>query len=174
MSILENNNVFLRAPEPEDLNILYQWENNTNIWQVSQTLVPFSKYILKKYIENSHLDIYEIKQARFIICSTKEKRPVGAIDIFDFDPANAKAGVGILIGSENDYNKAYASNALQLLIDYCFSVLKLHQLYCNILESNKNSLALFEKYGFKITGKKEDWVKTTNGYENEFLLQLIR
>ena len=58
MNILESVNIKLRAPEPEDIDLLYEWENNTEIWYLSNTLTPFSKYSLKKFIEHSHLDIY--------------------------------------------------------------------------------------------------------------------
>lgn len=59
--------VTLRALEPEDLEILYQWENDPKIWQSGHTLTPFSRFVLKQYLENSHLDIYQTKQLRFII-----------------------------------------------------------------------------------------------------------
>ena len=59
--------IVLRALEPSDIDLLYQWENDKKIWQGSNTLVPFSRYILKQYIENSYKDIYEMKQQRFMI-----------------------------------------------------------------------------------------------------------
>ena len=34
----------LRAIEPEDLDLLYQIENNTELWQVGATNVPYSRY----------------------------------------------------------------------------------------------------------------------------------
>ena len=75
--------VKLRALEPEDIDLLYEWENDHSIWYVSNTLTPFSKYILKKYIENSHLDIYQTKQLRLMIdvCREADPETVGAIDI---------------------------------------------------------------------------------------------
>ncbi len=59
--------IVLRAPEPGDLNLLYKWENDPGIWQVSNTITPFSKYILEKYIETAHMDIYQVKQLRLMI-----------------------------------------------------------------------------------------------------------
>ena len=41
----------LRALEPSDLDFLYDLENDQCLWTVSNTLVPFSKYTLKEYIE---------------------------------------------------------------------------------------------------------------------------
>jgi diamine N-acetyltransferase len=81
--------------------------------------------------------------------------------------------VGILIGNKNDRNKGFATLALKKFIGYCFDTLQLHQLFCNITASNKESLQLFRKCGFRITGRKADWIKTSGGYLEELMLQLI-
>ena len=170
------NEIVLRAPEPEDIDMLYRWENDPEIWHVSNTITPFSKYILEKYIENAHLDIYQVKQLRLMI-DVKENRTrtrtVGAIDLFDFDPYHNRAGVGILIGDKSDRNKGIATLALKKFIDYCFNTLQLHQLYCNITKGNEDSLKLFRKCGFRITGRKAEWIKTPGKYLEELMLQLI-
>ena len=166
----------LRAPEPEDVDLLYLWENDPETWKVSNTITPFSRYILQKYIENAHLDIYQMKQLRLMIEVGEEGAETftaGTIDLFDFDPFHQRAGIGILIGNQSDRHKGYAAAALKSCIDYCFNTLQLHQIYCNITESNTESLRLFQKCGFKITGQKTDWIKTSQGYRDEILLQLI-
>lgn len=163
----------LRAPEPEDLELLYDWENNNSIWVISNTTVPFSKYILKRYIENSHKTIYETGQVRLMIDHIPDKSTIGTIDIFDFDAFHKRAGIGILIADNKYRRKGYASMALKCLIDYCFNTLQLHQLYCNILENNCESMELFGKNGFIRAGIKKDWVKSPEGYLNEHMFQLI-
>ena len=174
MQILENENILLRALEPEDLDVLYKWENDPEIWYVSNTLTPFSRYTLKKFIENSGKDIFELKQTRFIIELKNNNKAVGAVDVFDFDPIHLRAGLGILISSKNDRKKGYARETLQTLINYCFSVLKLKQVYCNIPENNHDSLRLFIGLGFVITGQKRDWIKSDENWLTEYFLQLIR
>lgn len=168
--------IILRAPEPGDLDVLYLWENDPEIWQVSNTITPFSKYILEKYIENAHLDIFQVKQLRLMIDVSEKNLPVrtiGTIDLFEFDPYHLRAGVGILIGNKSDRSKGYASMALKKFIAYCFDTLQLHQLFCNITVENSDSLRLFKKSGFKISGRKADWIKTPGGYCEELILQLI-
>ena len=86
MELLEHEHISLRALEPEDLDILYSWENDPSIWHLSGTLVPYSRYDLKQYIQNAGQDIFGQKQLRLIIQLRQEKQPVGAIDLFDFDP----------------------------------------------------------------------------------------
>ncbi len=166
----------LRAIEFEDIDLLYKWENDRTIWQVSNTLAPFSRYILERYIENSFQDIHQAKQLRLMIDAGFEGsdfQTVGAIDLFDYDPFHQRAGVGILIGSPADRNKGIATAALNSLIEYAFNTLQLHQLYCNISEGNDASLHLFQNAGFQISGKKPEWIKTPNGYLDEVSLHLI-
>jgi len=177
VSNLENSAVKLRALEPTDLDLLYSWENNMEIWKVSNTITPFSKYILKKYIETSHLDIWETKQLRLIIEAKNQSSlmqvSVGTIDLFDFDPFHLRAGIGILIANKEFRHRGYATEALSLLIRYAFETLQLHQLYCNISFENQISIQLFKNHGFNVVGVKKEWQKTLNGWGDEIMLQLI-
>lgn len=172
-SPLESDLVRLRALEPEDINILYTWENDTAVWRVSNTIAPFSKYVLAQFIKNQQRDIYETHQLRLIIESKKNGQPVGSIDLFDLDPYNCRAGVGILIYDPDDQGQGYASHALALLIRYGFQILTLNQLYCNIACHNLRSLALFKSKGFSVIGLKKEWVRTTSDWQDEYMLQLL-
>jgi diamine N-acetyltransferase len=165
--------ISLRALEPEDLELLYEWENNLSYWIISNTVVPFSKYTLKRYLENSHKNIYETGQLRLMIDHIPDNTTIGTIDIFDFDPFHKRAGLGILIAKEDYRRKGYASMALKCLVNYCFSTLQLHQIYCNILVNNCESMDLFKKAGFMQSGIKKDWIKTSDGYLDEYIFQLI-
>lgn len=167
-------NIVLRAPEPSDINTLYNWENDPEIWHISNTLVPFSRFDIEQYVMTAGLDIFNTRQLRLIIDlkETTKRISIGAIDLFDFDPLHKRAGVGILILKEYR-GKKFASEALDIFIDYVFNTLQLHQLYCNISASNLPSQSLFKKHGFEIIGLKKDWLSTGNKWEDEYLLQLI-
>lgn len=164
--------ISLRPLEPSDIELLYLWENNLEIWEVSNTKAPFSKHILAQYILESAKDIYETKQLRLIIQNEKMEA-VGAVDLFDFEPYHLRAGVGILIHNKTDRNKGYASNALQALSNYAFEIIGLKQLYANISTDNINSIKLFENSGFQEVGVKVDWIRSTTGWKNEIMLQKI-
>ena len=172
MITLKGKDVFLRALEPEDLEFVHAIENDETIWEISNTQTPYSRFLIKQYLENAHKDIFEVKQLRLVI-SKYDNTSLGLIDIFDFDFKNKKAGIGILIKNTEDRNKGYGREALQLLINYSFSHLGLHQLYCNITEDNKASLKLFTNQGFEKVGLKKDWNLVNGTYKNEYLFQLI-
>jgi len=172
--MLSKNNISLRAPEPEDVDFLYQTENDQQLWHLSNTLIPFSRFDLEQFIMLSDKDIFVTKQARFMILKENEgkKSVIGTIDLFDYEPQHKRAGVGIMV-VEAERRKGAAGIALDLIIDYSFNLLGLHQLYCNIEEPNKTSLNLFEKKGFKIIGSKKEWNFRVTKWVDEYLLQLI-
>jgi len=176
MEINSSMEIVLRSPELSDLDKIHYWENDKKLWHLSNTLLPFSRFTIEQYILNEQEDIFSKKQARFIIslvdANQKELETVGSIDLFDFDPKNRRAGVGILI-DENFRKQGYANQALEKLIEYSFNVLNLHQLYCSILSSNAESLKLFDKQHFSIISVKKDWVLLNNQWQDEYFLQLI-
>src|SRR5690606_27131199 len=171
---LKSKNIYLRALEPEDLNFLFESENNSDFWELSNVQTPFSKFALKNYLERSlSEDIYGLRELRLVICKTEDDSPIGLIDLFDFDPKNKRAGVGILISDQKNRGSGYGSEALKILIDYAFGIVQLHQLYCNILSDNQNSMSLFMKYNFKQIGVKKDWIFDGINYKDELFFQLI-
>ena len=166
--------VGLRAMEPKDIELMYQWENDTDVWHVSDTIAPYSKYTIEKYIETCSRDIYANKQLRLAIELTDDsKKTIGYIDIYDFDPHNQKAGIGILIGDKGERKKNYAKESLQLLIEYALNILNLHQLYCHVHESNGISIRLFSKAGFRQTAILHDWIMNNGEWENVLVMQLF-
>jgi len=170
MAFLKGNNIVLRALEPEDLDFLFETENNEDFWEVSGTTAPFSKFVLKQYIANAGQSIYEALQQRFVI--EVNKQAVGMIDLFDFNPDHHRAGIGILI-LPNFEGKGYAKEALKLIIKYSFNTLQLHQLYANITSDNTRSIQLFSTLSFTQIGCKKDWILSNSTYKDELLFQLI-
>lgn len=161
----------LRTLEPQDLDFLFDLENDKDNWLVSQTRVPFSKALLNQYIQSAQ-DIFVSNQIRFVITTYNTNEQVGFIDLFEFDPINQRVGVGIII--EKKYRKkGYASDALALIITYCFDTLLVHNIFCNILTSNQHSISLFTNKNFKLIGTKKDWINTANGWEDENVYQLL-
>ena len=172
MITLKGKHIYLRALAPEDLEFIHTIENDESLWELSNTIMPYSKFLIKQYIEHSHKDIYEVKQLRLVV-SNYDDKALGMIDLFDFDFKNGRAGVGILIKEKKDRQLGYGSEALKLLVDYGFTYLGLHQLYCNISEDNQASIKLFTSKGFQKVGLKKDWNYSDGSYKSEYLYQLI-
>ncbi|MBO6881572.1 MULTISPECIES: GNAT family N-acetyltransferase [Winogradskyella] len=170
---LKGEHIYLRALEPEDLEFVHKVENDTALWHLSDTQTPYSRFLIKQYLKNAKQDIYEAKQLRLAIC-TNDDNTIGLIDVFDFNVKNKRAGIGILIKDEPNRSKGYGKEALQILVNYCFEALHLHQVFANISENNEASLKLFEGSGFKKIGLKKDWNFDGKQFSNVYILQNIK
>jgi diamine N-acetyltransferase len=169
---LYGTKIFLRALEPSDVELLYKWENEPEIWKISHTLTPYSKYTLKQFVDSAQEDIFSAKQVRFMINILHTKQTGGILDIFDIDFLNSRAGIGIMI-DKNHRNQELGTEAVKLATCYLFDTLHLQQIYCKIVNHNSISLKLFKNCGFSIIKKKKEWTKTPNGFEDVIMLQRI-
>ena len=176
INALVGENIRLRAIEPGDLEFMYTIENDPMIWRVGNTLIPYSRHQLEQYILSSQHDLFSEKQVRLmidLILPEHGKQTIGVIDLYDFEPQHKHAGVGIFI-LPSEQGKGYATEALQVLIRYCFEILNLHLLHCNITADNTSSIRLFEKAGFVQCGLKKEWRFLDNTWMDELMFQMIR
>jgi diamine N-acetyltransferase len=165
-------NISLRALEPADADLLYRWENDQSVWHISNTIAPYSRFDIDQYILNSG-DIFTSKQLRLMIIMNEDpEETVGAIDLFDFHPLHKRAEVGILV-YESYRGKGYAAEAIELLKDYAFNTLNLHQLYCHVPTDKEININLFTKVGFTISGTRKQWRWRKDHWADEYLMQLI-
>jgi diamine N-acetyltransferase len=164
--------VFLRALEDSDLEFLYALENDRDIWGVSDTMAPVSRYALREYLAHATADFYEVRQLRLVICAQTDGRAVGILDIFDFQPLHLRAGLGITVLSA-ERRRGYALAALALGVEYARLTLRLHQLYCTVAATNQASLRLFRKAGFRRIGVRQDWLRTAAGWDDAVELQKV-
>ena len=159
---LQNDLLSLRAIESEDIDLLFDLENDLDLWKYSNRSQPYSRDLLQKYIANAHKDIFEVRQIKFAIC-TLDGIAVGFIDLFDYEPLHHRAGVGLVL-REQDQNKGYGKSSLELIALYAQKYLQLHQLYANSARENQMSIQLFEGQGYTFVGIKKDW----NFYEGQY------
>jgi diamine N-acetyltransferase len=168
--ILSNENIKLRALEPSDVEFLYQWENHPDVWKVSNTHMPISKYMLANYIKSSDRDIWESHELRLVV-ENKDGKPVGTVEVFDFDPYHMRAGIGVIVFEEDERRKGIATDAINLLGVYLKNEVGVYQLYANVSEDNSSSIRLFEKLGFELIGVKKKWLRSPSGWNDERMYQ---
>ncbi len=166
--------VYLRPLELNDVQTLYVFENDVEVWAVSDTVMPYSSFALEQYVmEATPTDINGSKHLSLVECDCANGKAVGFIDLFNFSPRDFRAEVGVLI-ERNSRNKGYAGEALELLIDYAFNTLHVHQLACTLTAENTISRRLFEKAGFVHTSTRKEWFFRNNKWEDELVYQLLK
>jgi diamine N-acetyltransferase len=169
---LKGEKITLRAVEPEDVELMYAWENDPEVWHVSGTLAPFSRHALEQFAQNQSLDPFSAHQQRLII-ETQAGEAIGTLDLFEIDPLNRRAGLGILIHRPENRGRGYAREALDLVVGYARNTLALEQLWCHIESDNEASRALFSGAGFRLAGCKKHWNWSPEGWKDEELWQRL-
>ena len=168
---MKQTNVTLRAMEPEDLELLYRIENDTTLWNVGATNVPYSRYALHDFIANSSSDIYRDRQVRLMI-ENAEHETIGIVDVVNFDPQHIRAEIGIVIlGAYR--NKGYGIRTLSQIEDYARNVLHLHQIYAIIEASNAVSIRLFNSLHYEQSARLRDWLFDGKTFHDALLVQKL-
>ena len=170
--MLQGEKVRLRAITASDLDHIHTWENDSTMWHLGATVQPYSREVIMEFIANAAHDIYSTKQLRLMV-ETLEGRTIGTIDLFDFDPKNQRVGIGILIAEQSDRKQGFAKDAVNVLCNYCFDVLGLHQVYCHVTVDNPASIALFRSAGFEERGELRDWVRMGRGFADAVMMQKL-
>jgi diamine N-acetyltransferase len=173
MPLLENDIILLRALEPEDLDVLYKWENDSTLWHYGTTLTPYSKFALRDYLVRSTQDIFQSHQLRLMIIEKTTENSIGTIDLYEFDPVNLRAGIGILL-DENYRMQGFGFHALHLMKEYAFRFLLLKQLYAYVPKTNLASYKLFKKSGYVKSGLLASWIKTVEGFMDVHFMQMVK
>lgn len=156
--------------EPEDLDLLYQIENDKNLWGVGTTNVPYSRYVLHDYVANSSGDIYTDKQVRLMVDC--QQQTVGIVDLINFSPKHCRAEIGMVL-MPSHRGKGLGETILQELAQYAKTILHLHQLYAVIGEDNIPAIRLFTKVGFSSGRILSDWLFDGTNYQNAVLMQRV-
>ncbi len=159
----------LRAIEPEDLDFLYKIENDTKLWNVGTTNVPYSRYTLHDYIATSCNDIYADKQLRMII-ENEEGTLIGIADIMNFSPQHLRAETGIVI-IDSERRKGYAEEALKALCEHSHHILHIHQLYGIVAKNNFAAIGLYEVCGFSRQSILKEWLYDGENFMDALVLQ---
>ena len=163
--------IALRKIEPTDLPFLYQWENDASAWADGANNNPLSQQDLRDYISSTTGDIYKDGQLRLVIqsvseavCTLSAQRSVspqdgltiGCVDLFDFDPRNRRAALGMYIAPEHR-GKGVGREALAQIEAYAFDFLHLRCLYAVIAQNNTACSAIFEHAGYIPSSPLKNW-----------------
>lgn len=164
--------IILRAPEPEDLDVMMDIENDPELWEhSSENTGPYTRFQMKQYISGNTNDIYTDRQLRLMIVLPKGD-VAGIVDVFDFDLRNNRAELGIVVLPEYRGMKI-GQSALQLMEEHCFNFLGIHQIYAYVRYDNIAGRKVFLSRGFEETAVIKSWIRRGQQYYDVCLFQKI-
>lgn len=156
----------------DDYKTSIHWRKDAQIWDMlGGTKYFVSEAYEKKWVENA---IFNSKDVRLAICLSKNDKYIGNVYMTDFDEINRSCQSHILIGDKEYWGQGYAKEALLKAIEYMFNERNINRIQAVILESNKQSLRMHQKCGYKVEGLLRKSVFKSGQYQNQYILSILR
>lgn len=96
------------------------------------------------------------KDVSFAIYQLDSLRPIGLIQLMGVDHFNRIAGLGMLIGEKDCWNRGYGTEAASLALDWGFNGLGLHNIGLTVFRFNQRAIAAYRKVGFREAGRRRE------------------
>lgn len=163
---LEGQHINLREVYKSDLPIFQEFRNVYQDTKNYRTIMPITEKKQEWYWDNVVNN--PEKHVVFTIIVKQSIQIVGEIRASNIDWIRGNFEVGILIGKKFR-DKGYGREALNMLLDYTFSRLRMHKAIAIISIDNTKSIKLFESCRFI----QEGTLRETNYYDGKYHDTLI-
>jgi len=144
--------VRLRGIEPEDWEVFYAWNKDTDMAR-SLYWIPFpqSRESVRQWAMRQ--SAREVKDDHFdFVIETLAGEVVGSIGTNDCQPQHGTFGYGVGVRREHA-RRGYAAEAISLLLRYFFRERRYQKATVHVYDYNEPSLRLHEKLGFVREGR---------------------
>lgn len=161
--------VELRGITKEDAPLIYEWVNKEELRDLTGTLYPVSEYEHEKYIQNITL-----AQDKKLFAIYKDGKCIGTIGLKYMDYVSRNAELFISIGEISEESHGIGTDAVNTLVDYCFSHLNFHKIYLHVFESNTRAVNCYKNAGFTVEGEMKEQHFSKGRYESVLIMSKIR
>jgi RimJ/RimL family protein N-acetyltransferase len=151
---LAGERVSLAPVEREDAQLWSRWLNDIEV------ALPLGDEVYNMVTSDSTFenfeDITRNEHPVFTIVFNETEAAIGRCLLFNVDRVNRSAMIGIFIGEKSFWNQGLGSEALELLLDYCFNLLNLNSVTLGAYSFNPRAVACYRKVGFKDIGRRRE------------------
>lgn len=157
-----------------DISRLMTYNISKSLWRVPY---PYTVKNAVNFINSCHRDFKSLKAVNFAI-QYKNKfgdvnRLVGTISLKNIDSDNKKANMGYWIG-EQYWGNGIATESVELVINYAFSVLGVEEISAYVYSENKASIRVLEKNGMTKKEQVNEYNRMSGRYKNTFKFAIQR
>jgi RimJ/RimL family protein N-acetyltransferase len=149
---LPGEKCYLSPCRLEDADRWAEWFNDLEVTLPlgDEAYTPSSPESEQETIREIHKDRAHV----FSIVDTKTDQLVGRCLLFNVDPVNRSAMLGIVLGEKSRWDQGYGQEAVKLLLDYGFNLLNLNSVMLGTFSFNERAVRCYEKVGFRVIGRR--------------------
>ncbi|MEX0782319.1 MAG: GNAT family protein [Dehalococcoidia bacterium] len=170
-SPFEGRLIRLRAREPEDEPLSYQWFNDPEVTEFLTLRYPLSHKSQREFIDSHSLPSYA--NASFAILRKADGAYIGGCDLGDNRPENRQASLGIAIGDKASWDGGYGTDAMRVLCRFGFEHMNLHRIELEVYAGNERARHVYEKVGFQVEARRRQAHFKYGKYMDVYLMGLL-
>jgi RimJ/RimL family protein N-acetyltransferase len=170
-SPFEGRLVRLRAHEPEDEPLLYQWYNDPEITQHLALRYPLSHQSERQFIERTTQP--GPNGAHFAVVLKDTGQLIGGAGLNIAFPENREAILGISIGDKDYWDRGYGTDTMRTLCRFGFEHMNLHRIQLDVYANNERARHVYERIGFQVEGRRREAVYKYGRYDDIIVMGLL-
>ncbi len=147
-SPLEGKRVILREAEDKDLKQMYKWCEDDEL----QRWMGSFKHNDNRDFPDWYRQLYDSVDAKVFAIDTKDGRMIGDIELIHITWRNGAAELVVRIADRAFWGKGYGQDAINCILDYAYSDMKLKEIYLRVDSYNKRAIKCYKKCGFEKKG----------------------
>jgi len=142
---------YLSPINPDDAEQYTKWLNDLEV-SINTTLASQMVSLLgeKEFLKDMS------QEQHFAIIERETEQLIGTCGFVTVNQLHQNAELGILIGNKDYWGQGYGTEAINLLVDYGFNILNLHNIKLNVYSFNQRAIKCYKKCGFKEIGRRRE------------------
>ncbi len=171
--MFEGNKVRLRAYTRDDLPLAQEFLNDIDV------ISGMNPNIIFPIKEEDEVEWYESfgstsqNTYSFVIETRTDQTYVGGCGINEINTKNRYAVIGLFIGKPY-WRNGYGSDALNVLVDFCFNEVNMNKVKLYVFSFNEKAISCYEKAGFVKEGVMRQEIFRNGEYHDMIAMGLLK
>jgi diamine N-acetyltransferase len=170
VEFLSGDKVYLRPIEKEDVELLHQWANDTEVRGLTGETRPTTY--------NGALEFYERVQKSedriwLAVILREANQVIGETGLLRMFPAWRTTDWSLIIGDKSARGKGCGVETAKLMLDYAFGHLNFHRVSIGVVGFNTKAIDFYEHLGFKREGVQRDGYYFGHRYHDFVMMSLL-
>ena len=166
---LKGKRVTLRRPREDDFRARFRLGMSAEIFRMYgynlSDLRPITEDKAKRWVQR----LFDRDYAWIIETDTL----IGQITLELFDLTNRRADLAVGIEDTAQLGKGLGSEAITLVLEYAFDVLKLHRISLRVADYNLRAIHAYRKCGFVIEGREREAAFVDGVWHDDVMMAIL-
>ena len=172
--MFEGNLVRLIVLEETHLDHIIENWNNPEMRRFLGGVIPHSRQSEVDWLQSVQDDMKRQKMFAFAIERLSDDAFLGTLAVHDIDWIARNGRLGVVIHKPENWGKGYGTEAMELLIDFCWTHINLRRLELGVHSFNKRAKKVYRKLGFVEYGTAHQQFYIDGEYVDSVMMEIFR